>query len=143
MAGPVAVRGVVAAVVSAMNGRVRVYSSAAGARVRLDGRDAGTPGPGGLELPSLAPGAHKMEILAGGVRRELTVEAAGAPALGVHAVAPGGEVALEVGDQVARRVPEGTVGEWDHRAAPCGSGWWSGDRESGLRNGVAQDVMRV
>ena len=76
VAGPVTARGVVAVVVSAMSGRVRVYSSVAGARVKLDGADARD-----LELVDLAPGAHKLEIFAGGVRRELIVEAAGAPAL--------------------------------------------------------------
>ena len=37
--------------------------------------------------------------------------AAGAGPLGLHALAPGGEVAFEVRDQVARREPEGSVRE--------------------------------
>jgi hypothetical protein len=40
---------------------------------------------------------------------------AGAPPLGLHAVAPGSEIAFEIRDQVARREPEGPVREGDHR----------------------------
>ena len=69
-----------------------------------------------LVLLALAGGElGLLVVLVGGGPLELGgAGAAGAAALGLHALAPGGEVALEVGDQVARREPEGAVREGLH-----------------------------
>ena len=55
---------------------------------------------------------HGQEIRADlpGIR----VSAMARPWLGEHPLAPGGEVALEVRDEVARRGAEGTVGGMEH-----------------------------
>ena len=63
--------------------------------------------------------------------RPLELRGAGSPgalALGQHAIAPGGKVALEVRDQVAREVPERAVREWDHARSALSTGLGCGGR---------------
>jgi hypothetical protein len=83
--------------------------------------DGGVALPDSLEIPLLVLVAEAdrerglgVVLVRGRPGQLLGAVAAGTLALGEHAVTPGGEVALEEGDQVARRIPEGAVREGDH-----------------------------
>jgi hypothetical protein len=79
-------------------------------------------------------GSFLVPFVGGGPRQLGRAGTACPIVLGEHPLAPCGEVALEVGDQVARRVPEGAVGRGNMRGAPCQS---DGDA------GVAEAVYRI
>lgn len=81
VSGPVAAKNVVVLVVSAVAGRVHVYSSLSAAKIALDGQPAGEAGAAGLELNNLAPGPHELTVGEGSDRRKFIAEIGSAPAL--------------------------------------------------------------
>ena len=68
-----------------------------------------------LVLLAFPRGKGALVVLVGRGPLQLGGPGARSPAaLGEHPLAPGGEIALEVRDEVARRVAEGTVGGMEH-----------------------------
>ncbi|HWQ56477.1 MAG TPA: protein kinase [Bryobacteraceae bacterium] len=72
--GPVLAKEVAAVVVINVGRDARVYASAAGAKIAIDGHPAGEAGSAGLALSGLAPGGHALEIGEGKEHRKLSFE---------------------------------------------------------------------
>lgn len=79
--GPVSTKELFAVLVSNLGGRGRVVSSAASAKVKLDGQPAGDAGPQGLELNNVAPGDHELIVGEGKDERKMVVNFGPNPAL--------------------------------------------------------------
>jgi hypothetical protein len=79
--GPIASKGVLAIVVSAMADHLHVYSSDAAAKVSLDSQPPVDVPQDGLDLPSVSAGAHELTIIRGSDQYKLEVSAGAAPML--------------------------------------------------------------
>lgn len=74
--GPIQTQGMQGVVVVHTGGQARVYSSAAGAKVTLDGNPVGDITPEGVELKDLVPGTHEIGVTASdGQTRKLALDA--------------------------------------------------------------------
>ncbi|HEY2015085.1 MAG TPA: protein kinase [Bryobacteraceae bacterium] len=74
---------VVAIAVATTGTRTKVQSSAAPAKVSIDGKPAGEAGPNGLEVADLAQGNHELAIGEGASLRSMVVSVGSAPTLTV------------------------------------------------------------
>ncbi len=79
--GPIASKGVLAIVVSAMADHLHVYSSDAAAKVSLDSQPPVDVPQDGLDLPSVSAGAHELTIIRGSDQYKLEVSAGAASVL--------------------------------------------------------------
>ncbi|MGD0571070.1 MAG: protein kinase [Candidatus Sulfotelmatobacter sp.] len=81
--GSISSKGVTAVVVSGMANHLRVYSSDSAVKVSLDGVAPLDIPQDGLELPSVATGAHEVVVTSGGDQYKLDVETGATPVLSV------------------------------------------------------------
>jgi serine/threonine-protein kinase len=81
--GSIASKGVIAVVVSGMANHLRAYSSDSAVKVSLDGLAPLDIPQEGLELPSVATGAHEVVVSSGGDQYKLDVETGITPTLSV------------------------------------------------------------
>jgi len=81
--GSISSKGVTAVVVSGMADHLRVYSSDSAVKVSLDGLAPLDIPQDGLDLPSVAPGAHEVVVTSAGDQYKLDVETGNTPVLSV------------------------------------------------------------
>jgi serine/threonine-protein kinase len=79
--GPIAVKGVLAIIVSGVSDHLHVYSSDAAAKISLDGQPALDVPQDGLDLTAISPGAHELAVTRGSDKYKLDVDAEAAPTL--------------------------------------------------------------
>jgi eukaryotic-like serine/threonine-protein kinase len=79
--GPIVSKGVMAVVVSSTADHLHVYSSDLAAKVSLDGRAPVAVPQDGLDLPSVAAGAHELTVTRGRDEYKLDVDAGAVPTL--------------------------------------------------------------
>jgi serine/threonine protein kinase len=84
--GRIAAKGVLAVVVGNMGSQLRIYCSAAGAKVSLDGQAPADVSPDGLELPQVSPGAHELTLAQGSDQYKLGIDVGPLPALATFLV---------------------------------------------------------
>jgi eukaryotic-like serine/threonine-protein kinase len=80
---PITAKGIFAVAVSSAGDRVHVYSSASDGKLSLDGQAPLDLAADGVDLVSVAPGAHELTVSHGGEQYNLALEAAATPALTV------------------------------------------------------------
>jgi eukaryotic-like serine/threonine-protein kinase len=78
---PIAAMGVLAVVVSSMGDHVHVYSSDARAKLALDGQSPVDLPAEGVDLSSIAAGAHELTLSRGSEQYKFAIEVTAAPAL--------------------------------------------------------------
>jgi hypothetical protein len=78
---PITAKGVLAVVVSSMGDHVHVYASDAGAKLGLDEQPQVDLPAEGIDLSSVAAGAHELTFSHGGEQYKLAIEVAAGPAL--------------------------------------------------------------
>ncbi len=78
---PVTAKGVLGVIVSGLVDHLHVYSSDTTARLSLDGQPPAQFQPEGIDLPSVAAGAHELTVSRGGEEYKLSVDLTAAPAL--------------------------------------------------------------
>ncbi|MGD0014915.1 MAG: PEGA domain-containing protein, partial [Bryobacteraceae bacterium] len=79
--GPLNVKNVSGLIVSSFANRARVYATLSPAKVDVDGRPAGEAGAEGLQIASLASGAHELTVSDGRTQLKKVIEAGVAPVL--------------------------------------------------------------
>ncbi|MGA7907447.1 MAG: protein kinase [Candidatus Sulfotelmatobacter sp.] len=79
--GPVSAKGILAVVVSSMGDHLHVYASDSAAKLSLDGQSPVDIPQDGLELPSVAAGAHQLTLSEGSEQYKLDIDVAATPAL--------------------------------------------------------------
>ena len=78
---PITAKGVLAVVVSSMVDHVHVYSSDLGAKLSLDGQPPIDLPADGVDLSSVAAGAHELTLSHGGEPYRLAIDVTTTPAL--------------------------------------------------------------
>ena len=79
--GPIAAKGLLAVVVASTSDHLHVYTSDSAARLSLDGQAPLDITQDGLDLPSVAAGAHELTLSQGNDQYKLDIEVAATPAL--------------------------------------------------------------
>ena len=79
--GPIAAHGVLAVIVSSMNGQLQLYSSDPETKVSLDGQNKVTVPDGGLNVPVISVGTHKLALSHGNEQYKLNFDVGAQPAL--------------------------------------------------------------
>ena len=78
---PIAAKGVLAVVVGSMGDHIHVYSSDSTAKLMLDGQSPVAFAADGVDLPSVAAGAHELTLIQGTDQYKLPIEVEPTPAL--------------------------------------------------------------
>jgi serine/threonine-protein kinase len=81
VSGPITAKGVLAVVVASTADHVHVYASDSTAKLSLDGQSPLDISPDGLDLPSVAAGAHELTLSQGNDQYKLDIDVAATPAL--------------------------------------------------------------
>jgi serine/threonine protein kinase len=81
LTAPIASKGVTAVVVSSAPDHLHIYSSDSAAKVSLDGQPPLDIPQDGLDLPSIAAGAHELSVTRGSEEYKLDIDAESAPTL--------------------------------------------------------------
>ena len=79
--GPIAAHGVLAVIVSSMNGQLQLYSSDPESKVTLDGQSKVTVPEGGLNVPAISAGTHELALSHGNEQYKLNFDVGAQPAL--------------------------------------------------------------
>ena len=80
---PVSAKDILAVVVTSMADHIHLYSSNSAAKLSVDGRPAAALTSDGIDLPSVAAGAHELTLIQGADQYKLPVEVESAPAIAV------------------------------------------------------------